>query len=161
VISKSTPTLCLLLIWLCSGCSSSGFAIPYVVVNNGFTVSPIEVALSTQGEVVFQSNSCTGVEQSRVLHLTQDQKLRLLAATVLLRKLPGEGHETYRRKCSSYDERPLSVGIRESPEVVRWWSTCILSVDESFDRLPPPFQEIVRIIREIPESSYNPLLVLR
>jgi hypothetical protein len=32
-------------------------------------------------------------------------------------------------------------------------------VDPSFERLPRPFQELLHVIKEIPESSYHPLYV--
>jgi hypothetical protein len=156
---KSKTVLFLLIISLCSSCSANRFSTPYVVLENGFTVDPIWVALNMEGEVLFRKSSCTDVAQSPVLHLTPNQKLRLRGAAELLRRLPGDEPVRHRRECPG-DERTLSVGIYESPGVGRWWSACILTVDQSFEQLPPPFQKILQVIREIPDSSYSPLFVL-
>ncbi len=160
LLARTSKTVLFLLFGsLCAGCSAKGFATPYVLLENGYTVDPIWVALDMKGEVLFRKGSSTDVAQSPVLHLDQNQRLRLREAAELLRKLPGDEPERHRHECPG-GEGTLSVGIYESPGVARWWSACISTLDESFEHLPRPFQEIVRLIREIPEGSYSPLFVL-
>jgi hypothetical protein len=158
LICNSKSWVFSLAISLCTGCSANRFAAPYVLLNSGYTVDPIWVALNMDGEVFFQRDSCTGGRQSPALRLTPSQQLRLRGAAELLRKLPGGESEVDRRKCPD-DELPLKVWINESSGVRRGWSACYSPVDPSFERLPRPFQEILHVIREIPESSYDPLYV--